>query len=462
MNVLYRLLNETLPENKRKILFLLLCLLVAASLIPRICGLIQLPEEFLHNDGGEYRNISEQLAMGNGFSITTYRWYEASPPGIDRNNTLHTDFSRPPMMPLLGAFLYLLPFDWMTSAKVTTLLLSVLCILAIFLLSREIFSSDTVALLAAAVYAFYPYSIYHSLCWSSENLFLLFLCISYLFLYRCIRRAFDWKDAALCGVMLALAVLTRPQGILLFLLLVFSGGILFFRKKETRRKVCLCLAALAAGGLLTLSPWMIRNWYAAGIPSPLSFYGPYSFAQASSDVSYATYRYVDTPEYKYRTDLAWNTFHAEKIKMLEERKIYHLTEANPYWKKWAWEYIGKHPERMAFIIGNRLLHCFRAAPNSAAVSPATVLCLRIYFAVFFLLFLCGIWFIRKQTCRLLLLLPPLCMILLAVPFLMILRYRYPFFAPFGSILAAYGLYRIVLFFAEKNSLRTSSQKSTIP
>lgn len=462
MNTLYCLLHNTSLENNKKILFSVLFLLIIASLVPRIYGLFRLPKEFLHNDGGEYRNISEQLARGNGFSVSYYRWYEASPPGADRDNTLHVDFSRPPMLPLLGALLYLLPFDWMTSAKVTALLLSVLCILATFQLSREVFSSNKLAVLAAGIYAFYPYSIYHSLCWSSENLFLLFLCISYCFLFRCIRQAFNWKDAALCGIMLALAVLTRPQGILLFLLLGFCGGIFFFLKKETRRKVFLCLAAFAAGGLLTLSPWMIRNWHAAGIPSPLSFYGPYSFAQASSNVSYATYRYVDTPEYRHRTDQAWNSFHAEKIKKLEERNIYHLPDAAPYWKKWAWEYIREHPDRMAFIIGNRLLHCFRAAPNIVAVSPAAVLCFRVYFVFFFCLFLCGIWFAGKQASSFLLLLPPLCMILLAIPFLMILRYRYPFFAPYASILAAYGLYRIVLFFAEKRSLRTSSQNSMIP
>ena len=333
-----------------------------------------------------------------------------------------------------------------------------------FLLGKEIFSSSTVGFLAAAIYTFYPYSIYHSLCWSSENLFLVFLCASYLFLCRCIRRSFAWKYAALCGAMLALAVLTRPQGIMLFLLFGLCGGIYFLRRKEARISVFRSAAAFGLAGLLVFLPWMIRNQRAAGIPSPLSFYGPYSFSQASSDVSYMTYRYVDTPEYKERTDLAWNTFHDEKVKLLGEKKIYSLVDANPYWKKWAWEYIRENPGKMAFIVWNRVRHCFRAAPNAAAVSNTIVICFRIYFVCFLALFLCGIWFARKNICAMLLLLSPASAVVLAVPFLMILRYRYPFFAPFASIFAAYGLCRLVQCFAERKrrALQTSLENSQTP
>lgn len=462
MTRLYAFLKKSPLENNRKILIAALCLLVIAGMAPRIYGLIRLPHEFFHNDGNEYRDISEQLYKGNGFSVTSYRWYEAVPPG--RTSDLHTDFSRPPLLPLLGAGLYFLPFDWTVSAKVTTVLLSVICILMTFLLGKEIFSSSTVGFLAAAIYTFYPYSIYHSLCWSSENLFLIFLCASYLFLCRCIRRSFAWKYAALCGAMLALAVLTRPQGIMLFLLFGLCGGIYFLRRKEARISVFRSAAAFGLAGLLVFLPWMIRNQRAAGIPSPLSFYGPYSFSQASSDVSYMTYRYVDTPEYKERTDLAWNTFHDEKVKLLGEKKIYSLVDANPYWKKWAWEYIRENPGKMAFIVWNRVRHCFRAAPNAAAVSNTIVICFRIYFVCFLALFLCGIWFARKNICAMLLLLSPASAVVLAVPFLMILRYRYPFFAPFASIFAAYGLCRLVQCFAERKrrALQTSLENSQTP
>ena len=61
MTRLYAFLKKSPLENNRKILIAALCLLVIAGMVPRIYGLIRLPHEFFHNDGNEYRDISEQL-----------------------------------------------------------------------------------------------------------------------------------------------------------------------------------------------------------------------------------------------------------------------------------------------------------------------------------------------------------------------------------------------------------------
>ena len=57
---------------------LLLILLLAA--VPRIFLLARVSDnDFLHNDGEEYMEISRQLARGNGFSLSFYRWHEVKP-----------------------------------------------------------------------------------------------------------------------------------------------------------------------------------------------------------------------------------------------------------------------------------------------------------------------------------------------------------------------------------------------
>ena len=442
-------------EHSGKMTFSLLIFLIVLGMIPRIYGLYRMPGEFYHNDGEEYRDISEQIFRGNGFSVSFYRWYEAVPAGGAK---IHTDFSRPPMLPLLGAGLYFLPFDWTVSAKVMTLILSGFCIFAVFLLGREVFSSNTVGLLGAFVYTFYPYSIYHSLCWSSGNLFLFLFCLGYMFLIRWFRTRAGWIAPALCGVFFAFASLTRPQGAVFFLIFGVTGGILFlWRLPKSRRDaagIFFRTAVFGFSGFLIFLPWMIRNYRACGIPAPVSFYGDYSFAQASSDVSYITYRYVDTPEYKEQTDRVWEAYHGEKREQLKKAGVFSLPEASPHWRRWAWEYIRENPKKMGFIVWNRILHCFRAAPNSAAVSPAVVHVLRIYFLLLLVLIACGIWHSRKNGGAMLLLVPPASALLLAIPFLMILRYRYPFFAPFASILAAYGLFCL----AEKLFLKKSPSR----
>ena len=440
---IYNYLKSSPLEQNKRLLICMLGLLMLFALVPRIAGLIINPDALYHNDGMEYRDIAEQISKGNGFSVTYYRWYEAVP---DVKEPLRTDFSRPPMLPLLGAALFLLPFDWEKSAIVTVHLMSLLCILMVFLLGREVFKNNTIGFLSAGIYAFYPYSIYHSLCWSSENLFLIFFCAAWLFLIKAVRNGFDWKEAAGCGIFMALATMTRPQGALVFILLGLLAAIVFFnalrKEKDQARKIFRGTAVFGVSALIVFSPWMIRNWYHCGIPSPFSFYGAYSFAQASSDVSYVTYKYVDTPQYKEKTDEAWDTFHKAKTDALKEKKAFTLIEADPYWRQWAWEYIRENPGKMVFIIRNRVLHCFRAAPNAAAVSPKVVIILRIYFVIFLALILCGLWYARKNKAALSLLIPPLCALILAVPFLMILRYRYPFFAPFAAIFAAYGFYEL--------------------
>ena len=435
------LLNKfSLPENRKKLLYTIMILLLLAGTVARIGGMVFMPSHFLHNDGGDYLDISKQIAKGNGFSKSIIHWYEATPPGY--NGEPMPAFHRPPVLPLLGAILYFLPFDILLSAKVAVLLTGMACILMVYILAKEIFNDTKTAFIAAFLYTFYPYSIYHGICYSSENLFLLFLCGSFYFLSKCIKKNLSLPNAALCGMMLALATLTRPQGFGLFLILGFVGTLVMLFRKTVRKTLFKALVFYTLGAFLTLSPWIIRNYLVAGKPTPLTFYGPYSFAQASSDVSYMSYRYVDTPQYKEITDKTWNSFHEKKRSFLASKGIYRLPDGEKYWKEWAWEYIRNNPKKMCYIVWHRFLHCFRAVPNTIATGKTVSFLIRLYLVPFFLLFLAGIYFARKNIMALLLLLSPLTVLLFALPFLMLLRYRYPFFAPVAAIFAAYGLVKL--------------------
>ena len=89
------LLNKfSLPENRKKLLYTIMILLLLAGTVARIGGMVFMPANFLRHDGGDYLNISEQLVKGNGFSKTNILWYEAAPPGY--NGEPHTAFHRPP------------------------------------------------------------------------------------------------------------------------------------------------------------------------------------------------------------------------------------------------------------------------------------------------------------------------------------------------------------------------------
>ena len=124
----YNYLKSSSLEHNRKLLAAMLSVVIILALLPRIAGVILNGNDFYHNDGVEYRDIAEQISKGNGFSVTFYRWYEAVP---DVKEPLRIDYSRPPLLPLLGAALYFLPCDWDTAARATVVLLSAACILLV-------------------------------------------------------------------------------------------------------------------------------------------------------------------------------------------------------------------------------------------------------------------------------------------------------------------------------------------
>ena len=80
----------------------ILLLILLAGAVPRIFLLARVSEDdFYHNDGGEYMEISRQLARGNGFSLSIWRWHEVRPADA-RPDEVHPDFVRTPLFPLLG------------------------------------------------------------------------------------------------------------------------------------------------------------------------------------------------------------------------------------------------------------------------------------------------------------------------------------------------------------------------
>ncbi len=461
--MLNRLLRNVffLLENNQVFLWSLLAAVILLGMVPRIWGFQKYSGEFYANDGVEYRDIAEQLYKGNGFSISYCRWYEASPPGMDPSHLLHTDLSRPPLFPLLGCLLFYLPFDWTLSAKIACLLLSAACSAAVFLLGKELFGKTT-GFLAALIYTFYPYSVYYTVCWSSENLFLLFLVLGLLFLLPALRGDFSLKHVFASGLCWGLLVLTRPQGFIFIPILAAAAVIAFFLRRDDRRRIFRISICCGFAMLLVLAPWMIRNYRVGGVPTPLTFFGPYSFCLASSEIGYASYKYLDSPEYAPKTDAEWERFHREKKRILAERGLFSLTGANPCWKQWAWEYIRENPGKMVYMAFFRILHWFRACPNLIILPDSVIFLLRSYFTVFLFLLLSGLWFARRNLRSLCLLVPPLCGLAMAVPFLMVLRFRYPFFAPFASVLAAYGFYRLVQLFPEKKSAKASLKNTQNP
>ena len=423
----------------------ILLLILLAGAVPRIFLLARVSEDdFYHNDGGEYMEISRQLARGNGFSLSIWRWHEVRPADA-RPDEVHPDFVRTPLFPLLGAGLFFLPWDVTASAKVVSLLLSLLAVYCVFLLGREVAGREC-GLWSAAMFAVYPYALYYSASWSTENLFLILLSLSVLFLVKAMRGRLG--NLAWCGFFLGLTALTRPTALLMplfFLGLLWlrfmAAGAMKWKKGNLRlvrplpgnfwRWAVLSLLTF----VLLLLPWMYRNKRVAGSWNPATYYDGYIFWLSFSNIMTETYRTLDTQEYAAAAAKAWDEEHARRHKMLREKGITTFLAAADQWREWGWEQIRRSPGNAVWLLKERFLHYWRMCPNLMILKGWQIALIRIYFSVLFVLALLGAWRLRFRLELPVLLVPVLFGMAVSIPFLFVLRFRFPFFAPYICIFA---------------------------
>lgn len=121
------------------------------------------------------------------------------------------------------------------------------------------------AFTAALLYAVSPATAFHTVAAATDGLFAaLLIIVVYLLFYVRDRRILF---ALLAGVMLGFAILVRPIGGYLIVLLPFWYP---FIRRESPRRILIILGVFIAGALLVLMPWMTRN---------LAMHGSFSIAE---------------------------------------------------------------------------------------------------------------------------------------------------------------------------------------
>ena len=135
-------------------------------------------------------------------------------------------------------------------------LFSALTCVPVFLLARQAFG-QRVAKWAGWGWAFSPYGVYYGADWAwSTCLVTLELCCLFLFAWRLedSARKRDWiLFGALCGI----AALTEPVTLAV---LPFLGIYTLYRRYRLARPWKAQMIAVAIAGVVTLSPWIVRNY----------------------------------------------------------------------------------------------------------------------------------------------------------------------------------------------------------
>ncbi|RPH96671.1 hypothetical protein EHM69_00540 [candidate division KSB1 bacterium] len=215
--------------------------LIVIGAILRVMMIQQRPADAILRapDEGEYVAITYNLAHGHGFAL-------------NGEQTAYRDM----LFPVVASVVFRLTGDSIPLVLYLQVILSVTTGMLIYRLGRTRFS-ESVALVMAAVWIFYPAAVIFSALFLTETLFVFLWVLALVLHDRLNDRGYRTPDAALLGLALGLVMLARAVGmILLVAVLVYIALIRYEAPRKDRwRAVLIVLAA----SLIVTVPWMIRN-----------------------------------------------------------------------------------------------------------------------------------------------------------------------------------------------------------
>ncbi len=161
----------------------------------------------------------------------------------------------PPLYTVFLSFPAKLGLDTILEQRIFTALLGAGTVFLIGILGRRLVS-PRVGLIAAGIAAVSPALWVNDAVIGLETLYAFLVVLALLATYRFWDRP-TLPNALLLGLWLALATITRSEGLILAVLIAIPTVVLV-RGVDTRRKLQF-LGAIAAVGLVVVGPWVIRN-----------------------------------------------------------------------------------------------------------------------------------------------------------------------------------------------------------
>jgi 4-amino-4-deoxy-L-arabinose transferase-like glycosyltransferase len=202
------------------------------------------PETGGLSDSFWYAVAAQNISLGNGIVAAV------GAPDIQ----LVTSAQHPPAYPVVLAGAIKLGIDGDTGWRLLGALFGGLTVLGVGLLGRRV-SGAAVGLVAAAIAAVYPLMLAVDGALLAETLYGPIVAFTLVVAWDLGERPSIWR-AALLGVGIALATLTRSEALLLLPLLALP---LAWRGPAGRAR-WLRLGGVVAACAVVLAPWVIRNW----------------------------------------------------------------------------------------------------------------------------------------------------------------------------------------------------------
>ena len=205
-------------------------------------------------DAEYYTAIGMRLASGEGFSEPFIWNYLDDPSAIPHPSNLYWM----PLPSMLAAGGMLLFGDGWRAAQLPFILLGGLLPVLTAFVALRITHDDRTAWLAGLLAVFPGFFLPYL---STVDSFAIYAVLGSLILLLLAKTDMDWRASFLAGLMIALAHLTRADGIVFFL--PAGAAILSVKTGRLRR-----LVFLACGYLLGIAPWWVRNLQVLGTLMP--------------------------------------------------------------------------------------------------------------------------------------------------------------------------------------------------
>ena len=198
----------------------------------------------LLGDGLEFHRLAYSIADHGSYAQASFLHPDRVLPTADK----------PPLYPLVLALFTLVGGHGWIPHQIAGALIGTGTVALVGLLGRRV-GGERVGLVAAAIAAVYPLLIAADGSYRSESPYALLVTAALLAAYRLRDRPIA-RNAALCGVVIALAALTRSEAVALLVLLVLPAALL-----ATRPRRALALTGIAVGAcVVVLAPWLVRCW----------------------------------------------------------------------------------------------------------------------------------------------------------------------------------------------------------
>jgi 4-amino-4-deoxy-L-arabinose transferase-like glycosyltransferase len=286
-------------------------------------------------DGREFHLLANAL-VGSGRYVQPFEY-------LYLHHSVPTT-EKPPLYPGVLALPSALGLDSYEAHRVVSCLLGAAAVVLIGLLGRRV-GGARVGLVAAALAAVYPALWMLDSSLRSESLYLPLIALVLLLAYRFVDSP-TWRRAGLLGAATGLAALTRGEALLLVPLL--GVPVLLLVPRGARLRLA---AALVAGCLLVVGPWLVRNWIVFDQPTAISTNEGGLLAGANCDGAYYG-GLIGTWACFPRNDPAWGENEAVISGHLRRRAL---------------DYASDHAGRVPAVAGVRVLRVWDLwRPRSSA------------------------------------------------------------------------------------------------